>query len=34
MQSLDMHLLQLYKQDLISIDDAKRLTHSMDFERN
>lgn len=33
MQSLDMHLLQLYKQDLISIEDAKRLTHSMDFER-
>lgn len=33
MQSLDMHLLQLYRQDMISIDDAKRLTHSMDFER-
>ena len=33
MQSLDQHLLSLYRQDLISIDDAKRLTHSMDFER-
>jgi twitching motility protein PilT len=33
MQTLDQHLLQLYKQDLISIEDAKRLTHSMDFER-
>ena len=33
MQTLDMHLLQLYRQDLINIEDAKRLTHSMDFER-
>jgi len=33
MQTLDMHLLQLYKQDIITIDDAKRMTHSMDFER-
>jgi twitching motility protein PilT len=33
MQSLDMHLLQLYRQDMISMEDAKRLTHSMDFER-
>ena len=33
MQSLDQHLLSMYRQDLISIDDAKRLTHSMDFER-
>jgi len=33
MQTLDMHLIQLYKQDMISIEDAKRLTHSMDFER-
>ncbi|MDD5284986.1 MAG: PilT/PilU family type 4a pilus ATPase [Desulfuromonadaceae bacterium] len=33
MQTLDMHLLQLYRQDMISIEDAKRLTHSMDFER-
>lgn len=33
MQSLDMHLLQLYRQDVISMEDAKRLTHSMDFER-
>jgi twitching motility protein PilT len=33
MQSLDMQLLQLYRQDMISIEDAKRMTHSMDFER-
>ena len=33
MQTLDQHLLQLYKQDLITIEDAKRLTHSMDLER-
>src|SRR5512144_2427960 len=33
MQTLDMHLLELYKQDKISIEDAKRMTHSMDFER-
>jgi twitching motility protein PilT len=33
MQTLDMHLLELYKQDKITIEDAKRLTHSMDFER-
>lgn len=33
MQTLDMHLLQLYRQDKINIEDAKRLTHSMDFER-
>lgn len=33
MQTLDQHLMQLYKQDLINIEDAKRLTHSMDLER-
>jgi twitching motility protein PilT len=33
MQTLDMHLLQLYRQEKISIEDAKRLTHAMDFER-
>jgi len=33
MQSLDQHLIQLYKQNLISIEDAKRLSHSMDLER-
>lgn len=33
MQTLDMHLLQLYRQDLITLQDAQRLTHSMDFER-
>lgn len=33
MQTLDQHLLQLCKQDLITIEAAKRLTPSMDFER-
>jgi twitching motility protein PilT len=33
MQTLDQHLLQLYRQDLIGMEDAKRITHSMDFER-
>jgi len=33
MQTLDQHLLQMYRQDIITIEDAKRLTHSMDFER-
>jgi len=33
MQTLDMHLLELYKQDRITLEDAKRMTHSMDFER-
>lgn len=33
MQTLDQHLLQLYQNDLITMEDAKRLTHSMDLER-
>ena len=33
MQTLDQHLLQLCKQDMITIEAAKRLTPSMDFER-
>ncbi len=33
MQTLDQHLLQLYKQDIITIEDAKRISHSMDLER-
>lgn len=33
MQTLDMHLLQLYRQDMVTLQDAQRLTHSMDFER-
>jgi twitching motility protein PilT len=33
MQTLDQHLLQLYRQGRITIEDAKRLTHSMDLER-
>ncbi|UFS71985.1 PilT/PilU family type 4a pilus ATPase [Geomonas sp. RF6] len=33
MQTLDQHLLQLHEQDLITMEDAKRLSHSMDLER-
>ena len=33
MQTLDMDLLKLYRQDLITLQEAQRLTHSMDFER-
>lgn len=33
MQTLDQHLAQMYQQDLITIEDAKRLTHSTDLER-
>ncbi len=33
MQTLDQHLLQLCKQDLITVEDAKRISHSMDLER-
>ena len=33
MQTLDQHLLQLYRQDLINMEDAKRLSRSMDLER-
>lgn len=33
MQTLDQHLIHLYKQGQITIEDAKRLTHSMDLER-
>lgn len=33
MQSLDQHLIQLYRQGRITMEDAKRLTHSMDLER-
>lgn len=33
MQTLDQHLAQLYQQGLITIEDAKRLSHSMDLER-
>lgn len=33
MQTLDQHLLQLCKQDIMTLNEAKRLTHSMDFER-
>ena len=33
MQTLDQHLVQLCQQDLISFDQAKRITRSMDLER-
>lgn len=33
MQTLDQHLLHLCKQDLVTLDAAKRLTSSTDFER-
>ncbi len=33
MQTLDQHLVQLCKQDIISLDEAKRLSRSTDLER-
>lgn len=33
MQTLDQHLIQLYKQGLITMEDAKRVTHSTDLDR-
>ncbi len=33
MQTMDQHLIQLCKQDRISINDAKRISKSMDLER-
>jgi len=33
MQSMDQHLIQLCQNDIISIEQAKRLSHSMDLER-
>ena len=33
MQTLDQHLIQLHEQELITMEDAKRLSHSMDLER-
>ncbi|HHN64638.1 MAG TPA: PilT/PilU family type 4a pilus ATPase [Nitrospirae bacterium] len=33
MQSLDQHLIQLCKQDIISLDEAKRVSRSSDLER-
>ena len=33
MQSLDQHLIQLCKQDIITIEDAKRVSRSMDLDR-
>jgi twitching motility protein PilT len=33
MQTMDQHLIQLCRQDLISLDEAKRNSHSTDLER-
>jgi len=33
MQSMDQHLVQLVKKNIIALDEAKRVTHSMDLER-
>jgi twitching motility protein PilT len=33
MQTLDQHLIQLCKQDLITLDEAKRISRSTDLER-
>ena len=33
MQSLDQHLIQLCRQDVITIEDAKRVSRSMDLDR-
>jgi twitching motility protein PilT len=33
MQSLDQHLVQLCRQNVITFEEAKRITRSMDLER-
>jgi len=33
MQTLDQHLIQLCKQNIITLDEAKRLSRSSDLER-
>lgn len=33
MQTMDQHLIQLCKQKIITLDEAKRVTHSTDLER-
>lgn len=33
MQSMDQHLVDLCKQDIITLEEAKRITHSTDLER-
>ncbi|MCF6178162.1 MAG: PilT/PilU family type 4a pilus ATPase [Geopsychrobacter sp.] len=33
MQSMDQHLIQLCQKDIISMEQAKRMSHSMDLER-
>lgn len=33
MQSMDQHLVDLCKQDIITLEEAKRVTHSTDLER-
>jgi twitching motility protein PilT len=33
MQTMDQHLIQLCKAQLITLDEAKRISHSKDLER-
>jgi len=33
MQTLDQHLIQLCRQDIITLDEAKRISRSTDLER-
>jgi twitching motility protein PilT len=33
MQTMDQHLIQLCKKDIISLDEAKRISRSTDLER-
>ncbi|MCI0469059.1 MAG: type IV pilus twitching motility protein PilT, partial [Nitrospirae bacterium] len=33
MQSIDQHLIQLCKKDIITLDEAKRISRSSDLER-
>ena len=33
MQTLDQHLIQLCRQEVITLDEAKRISHSTDLER-
>jgi len=33
MQTMDQHLIQLCRQDVITLDDAKRISRSGDLER-
>jgi len=33
MQTMDQHLIQLCRDDVITLDEAKRISHSTDLER-